>query len=331
MKIKIYGAGTWGTALAEVLVLNGHSVSLWHYRKEFINQIQNSLTHPNLSSYLLSKKIRFTNQIQTSNKFDFLIFAIPCQKLRGLLQKLDFTNINSIIISASKGLEKESGKTMSEVISENPQINTQKICVLYGPTHAEEVIKKIPTTIVASSIDEGVSKSVQKIFSNQFFRVYRNSDIKGVEIGGSIKNIIAIAAGICKGVGFGDNTIAAIIVRGCEEFSCLGKVLGANRSTFFGLSGMGDLIVTATSKHSRNRKVGEWIGQGLSISQIENNLNMVAEGIETTKAVRALAKEKNIDMPICFQVYEIIFNGKDPLLAMKELMTRKLKIEHKNN
>ncbi len=331
MKIKIYGAGTWGTALAEVLVLNGHSVFLWHYRKEFINQIQNSLTHPNLSSYQLSKEIRFTNQIQTSNKFDFLIFAIPCQKLRELLQKLDFTNINSVIISASKGLEKQSGKTMSEVISENPQINARKICVLYGPTHAEEVIKKIPTTIVASSIDEGVSKSVQKIFSNQFFRVYRNSDIKGVEIGGSIKNIIAIAAGICKGVGFGDNTIAAIIVRGCEEFSYLGKVLGANRSTFFGLSGMGDLIVTATSKHSRNRKVGEWIGQGLNISQIENNLNMVAEGIETTKAVRALAKEKNIDMPICFQVYQIIFKGKDPLLAMKELMTRKLKIEHKNN
>ena len=331
MKIKIYGAGTWGTALAEVLVLNGHSVFLWHYRKEFIDQIQNSLTHPNLSSYQLSKKIRFTNQIQISNTFDFLIFAIPCQKLRELLQKLDFTNINSVIISASKGLEKQSGKTMSEVISENPQINARKICVLYGPTHAEEVIKKIPTTIVASSIDEGVSKSVQKIFSNQFFRVYRNSDIKGVEIGGSIKNIIAIAAGICKGVGFGDNTIAAIIVRGCEEFSYLGKVLGANRSTFFGLSGMGDLIVTATSKHSRNRKVGEWIGQGLSISQIENKLNMVAEGIETTKAVRALAKEKNIDMPICFQVYQIIFKGKDPLLAMKELMTRKLKIEHKNN
>ena len=331
MKIKIYGAGTWGTALAEVLVLNGHSVFLWHYRKEFINQIQNSLTHPNLSSYQLSKKIRFTNQIQTSNKYDFLIFAIPCQKLRELLQKLDFTNINSVIISASKGLEKQSGKTMSEVISENSQINARKICVLYGPTHAEEVIKKIPTTIVASSIDESVSKSVQKIFSNQFFRVYRNPDIKGVEIGGSIKNIIAIAAGICKGVGFGDNTIAAIIVRGCEEFSYLGEVLGANRSTFFGLSGMGDLIVTATSKHSRNRKVGEWIGQGLSISQIENNLNMVAEGIETTKAVRALAKEKNIDMPICFQVYQIIFKGKDPLLAMKELMTRKLKIEHKNN
>ena len=331
MKIKIYGAGTWGTALAEVLVLNGHNVFLWHYRKEFIDQIQNSLTHPNLSSYQLSKKIRFTNQIQISNTFDFLIFAIPCQKLRELLQKLDFTNINSVIISASKGLEKQSGKTMSEVISENPQINARKICVLYGPTHAEEVIKKIPTTIVASSIDEGVSKSVQKIFSNQFFRVYRNSDIKGVEIGGSIKNIIAIAAGICKGVGFGDNTIAAIIVRGCEEFSYLGKVLGANRSTFFGLSGMGDLIVTATSKHSRNRQVGEWIGQGLNISQIENNLNMVAEGIETTKAVRALAKEKNIDMPICFQVYQIIFKGKDPLLAMKELMTRKLKIEHKNN
>ena len=331
MKIKIYGAGTWGTALAEVLVLNGHNVFLWHYRKEFIDQIQNSLTHPNLSSYQLSKKIRFTNQIQISNTTDFLIFAIPCQKLRELLQKLDFTNINSVIISASKGLEKQSGKTMSEVISENPQINARKICVLYGPTHAEEVIKKIPTTIVASSIDEGVSKSVQKIFSNQFFRVYRNSDIKGVEIGGSIKNIIAIAAGICKGVGFGDNTIAAIIVRGCEEFSYLGKVLGANRSTFFGLSGMGDLIVTATSKHSRNRQVGEWIGQGLNISQIENNLNMVAEGIETTKAVRALAKEKNIDMPICFQVYQIIFKGKDPLLAMKELMTRKLKIEHKNN
>ena len=192
-------------------------------------------------------------------------------------------------------------------------------------------MKKIPTTIVASSYNEKISKKIQDTFSNQFFRVYRNSDVLGVEFGGSVKNVISIAAGICRGIGYGDNTIAALLVRGSKELSRFGIALGAKRETFFGLSGIGDLIVTSTSKHSRNRQVGEWIGIGLSLKQISQQMNMVAEGIETTKAIMMVANNKNIEMPICSEVYKILFENKSALLAMNDLMTRELTSEYSNN
>ena len=331
MKIKIFGAGTWGTALAELLVQNGHEVSVWHYKSDFIQLINKSLIHPNLGSHRLSKKIHFTDDLNISPEIDIVVIAIPCQAIRDLLEKINFSGINPIIVSVSKGLEHDSGKTTSQVISENPNIDLSQICVLYGPSHAEEVMKKIPTTIVASSSSEQTSIKIQEAFSNQFFRVYRNSDILGVELGGSIKNVISLAAGICKGIGFGDNTIAALLVRGSKELANFGVGLGASKETFFGLSGMGDLIVTATSSHSRNRQVGEWIGEGLSLEQILQKMNMVAEGVETTKAIMMLAKEKNIEMPICSEVYQIIFEGKNALVAMNNLMTRELTSEYSNN
>ncbi|MAJ44125.1 MAG: glycerol-3-phosphate dehydrogenase [Candidatus Marinimicrobia bacterium] len=331
MKIKIYGAGTWGTALAELLVQNGHDVTLWHYNIEFIKYIKKSLIHPNLDSHRLSKKIDFTSQIDLSHEIDFVVIAIPSQAIRDLLAKINFDEVSPIVVSVSKGLENHTGKTISQVISENPNIKYNKICVLYGPSHAEEVLKKIPTTIVASSPNNQVAVKIQEAFSNQYFRVYRNPDTIGVELGGSIKNVISLAAGICKGVGFGDNTIAALLVRGSMELASFGVKLGAKNKTFFGLSGMGDLIVTATSNYSRNRQVGEWIGEGVKLEQISNKMNMVVEGLETTKAIMVLAKKNNIEMPICSEVYKVIFEGKNALVAMNNLMTRELTLEYENN
>ena len=331
MKIKIYGAGTWGTALAELLAQNGHDVLLWHYKSSFLKTLKKSLIHPNLGSHRLSKKIEFTNQIQLEKSIEIVVIAVPCQSVRDLIQNIDFTIHQPIIVSVSKGLEIGTGKTMSQVILDSVSIESDNICALYGPSHAEEVMKKIPTAIVAGALNINTSKKVQHTFSNPFFRVYSNDDIIGVEVGGSVKNVISLAAGICKGIGFGDNTIAALLTRGTKEIASLGATLGAKEETFFGLSGVGDLIVTATSKHSRNRQVGEWVGNGLSLEQISKKMNMIAEGVETTKAIMNLAEEKNVDLPICTEVYKIIFEGKNSLLAMNNLMTRELTSEYSNN
>ena len=331
MKIKIYGAGTWGIALAELLVQNGYDVTVWHYKHTFLNDLQKSLIHPNLDSHRLSKKVKFTDKIQFQSDVNMIVIATPSQSIRDLLQKINFTENNPIVVCVSKGLEKESGMTMSQVIHDVTNISNDKICALYGPSHAEEVMKKIPTAIVAASGSLDTAKIVQDSFSNQFFRVYSSDDILGVEFGGSIKNVIAIAAGICKGIGYGDNTIAALITRGTKELSRLGLVFGAKRETFFGLSGMGDLIVTATSNHSRNRKVGEWIGNGLTLGQIAKKMKMVAEGVDTTLAINKLAEIKNIEMPICKEVFHILFEGKNPVIAIGDLMTRELISEYLNN
>jgi len=331
MKIKIYGAGTWGTALAELLVQNGHDVLLWHYKSSFLETLKKSLIHPNLGSHRLSKKIEFTNQIQLKQGVEMVVIAIPCQSIRDLFHKINFSEFQPIIVSVSKGLEMDTGKTMSQVILDSTDLNPDNICALYGPSHAEEVMKKIPTAIVAGASNINTAKVVQDVFSNQFFRVYSSDDILGVEVGGSVKNVISLAAGICKGIGFGDNTIAALLTRGTKEIATLGATLGAKEETFFGLSGVGDLIVTATSRHSRNRQVGEWIGNGLSLDQISKKMNMIAEGVETTKAIMKLAKEKNVDLPICSEVYKIIFEDKNSILAMNNLMTRELTSEYSNN
>lgn len=331
MKITVYGAGTWGIALAELLAQNEHEVNVWHYKEDFINKLKKSLIHPNLNSHRLSKKINFTHEIQFQSNVDIIVIAIPTQTIRGFLEKLNFTKNKPIIVSVSKGLEKETGMTVSQVIYDVANLPSDKICALYGPSHAEEVMKKIPTAIVSASKCVETAELIQKVFSNQFFRVYRSSDIIGVEFGGSIKNVISIASGICKGIGFGDNTIAALLTRGTKELSQLGLLFGAKRETFFGLSGMGDLIVTATSKHSRNRQVGEWIGEGFTLDQISKKMNMIAEGVETTKAINSLVKQNKIDMPICKEVYQILFKGKNSVIAMGDLMTRKLTTEYSNN
>tara|TARA_B100000700_G_scaffold200300_1_gene220275 strand:- start:205 stop:1176 length:972 start_codon:yes stop_codon:yes gene_type:complete len=319
----VLGAGTWGTALSIVLNNNAHKVTLWHYKKDFIDKLGRDRIHPKLNCNIPST-IKFTNNINHINKYEMIVIAIPTQTIRETLDDLISIPENLLIVNASKGIEVTSLNTVSNILEEVTTISKNNIIALYGPSHAEEVVKKLPTTIVAASDNIDNARLVQDVFSNQFFRVYSNNDIIGVEIAGSIKNIIAIAAGISVGVGFGDNTLAALITRGIAEIKRLGLKMGAKESTFVGLSGIGDLIVTATSLHSRNRKLGYRIGQGEKYNDIIKGMTMIAEGVETSKAIYKLSKKINIEMPICNEVYNILFKNKDPKSAINDLMSRKL-------
>jgi glycerol-3-phosphate dehydrogenase (NAD(P)+) len=230
-------------------------------------------------------------------------------------------------VTVSKGIENNTYKRITEVIAEVGEVDPQKIVALSGPSHAEEVARKIPTAIVSASINLDSAQIVQEAFMNTYFRVYANDDVIGVELGGALKNIIALAAGICDGAGFGDNTKAALITRGLVEINRLGVELGARSNTFAGLSGMGDLVVTCMSKHSRNRYVGEQIGKGRALDEILDEMNMVAEGVKTTLSAYEIAQQKNVEMPITEQIYYVLFENKPPQEAMVDLMTRASKIE----
>jgi glycerol-3-phosphate dehydrogenase (NAD(P)+) len=246
------------------------------------------------------------------------------------MRKYDLND--TTFVSVAKGIENETFMTVSQIIKDvNPTIDGSNISVLSGPSHAEEVVNRIPTAVVVASEDENIAKYVQATFINSFFRVYSTTDVLGVELGGAIKNVIAIGAGIIDGAGFGDNTKAAIMTRGIAEVSRLGIKLGANPATFSGLSGMGDLIVTCMSKHSRNRFVGEELGKGKKLNQILKNMKMVAEGVESCKSLYQMALENNVETPIVKSVYNILFLGKDPVKETYKLMAREMKAEHENN
>lgn len=328
MKVSILGAGSWGTSLAKVLEENGHDVLLWHYKDEFVRQINNTHIHPFLSGVQLSNNLRFTSSLDEICGFgELLVSAVPSQALRSVLENFP-NNWNKLILSVSKGIENNTGMRMSEVISQALNLNNDKIAVLSGPSHAEEVSLKYPTTVVAASSDILLARKVQKLFSNNYFRVYSGTDVVGVEVGGAAKNIIALAAGICHGLGYGDNTMAALVTRGLEEIIRLGIKMNADRTTLTGLSGMGDLVVTAFSSHSRNRQVGERIGKGESLSNILRTMEMVAEGVETTRSMYTLSEDKNIEMPICHKIYQVLFENTSPRKAILELMGRELIDEH---
>ena len=252
-----------------------------------------------------------------------MVVAVPSHVVRELVSRaVDFIENNVIMVNIPKGLELDPLLTMRSVIGEETVGKNVSIVSLYGPSHAEEVVRKIPTTLVAASTDENSSKKVQYIFSSSVLRVYTNTDILGLELGGSIKNVIAIAAGICDGIGFGDNTKAAILTRGIAEMTRLGVALGAREKTFAGLSGIGDLFVTCSSKHSRNRFVGEEIGKGRKIDEIVSQMNMVAEGVKTAKAVFQLCQKHDVIMPISKAVYDVLYKDKDPRESVLELMTK---------
>lgn len=328
MKISILGAGSWGTSLAKVLEENGHAVLLWHYKEEFVHQINHTRIHPFLSGVQLSKNLRFTSSIDDICEFgELLVAAVPSQSLRSVLEKFP-KNWNKLILSVSKGIENNTGMRMSEVISQVLNLNNDKIAILSGPSHAEEVISKFPTTVVVASSDILFARQVQKLFSNNYFRVYSGNDVVGVEIGGAAKNIIALAAGICHGLGYGDNTMAALVTRGLEEIIRLGTKMNADRTTMTGLSGMGDLVVTAFSSHSRNRQVGQRIGKGESLADILGTMEMVAEGVETTRSMYTLSRDESIEMPICHKIYQVLFENISPRKAILELMGRELIDEH---
>jgi glycerol-3-phosphate dehydrogenase (NAD(P)+) len=285
--------------------------------------------HPNIPDFEFHSNIIFKKEIQTCIEgSNCVVVAVPSHGMRDIIEKSSsfFTN-EVIIVNVAKGIENGSLSTMGQVIKESSNLDSVQIVSLYGPSHAEEVIKGHPTTLVSASTDKSSAEYVQAIFSSDKLRVYTNNDIRGVELGGSLKNVIAIAAGICDGIGFGDNTKAALMTRGIAEITRLGVAMGANSDTFSGLSGIGDLIVTCQSIHSRNRYVGEEIGKGKSLASILDEIEVVAEGIKTTQSVFDLSKKYQVEMPICEGVYQILFNEKNPKEIVGKLMTRDLKFE----
>jgi glycerol-3-phosphate dehydrogenase (NAD(P)+) len=331
MKISVLGAGGWGTTLAILLHYNGHNVTLWEYKKSYARQlIKKRINTDYLPGIKIPKEILITSDIEeASDDKNLIVLAVPSQFLRGVVKKIDYKMIeDSILVSVSKGIEKNTLMTMSQMLKDVfPHISENQIGVISGPSHAEEVSKRVPTAVVAASVDIETSKAIQAAFITSYFRVYASTDILGVELGGAFKNIIAIGAGIIDGAGFGDNTKAAIMTRGVAEISRLGLSMGARPETFAGLSGMGDLIVTCMSRHSRNRYVGEQIGKGKKLKEVLDSMEQVAEGVETTRSAKQLAAKVGIETPITNEVYKILFEDKDPVKATTDLMTRDMKTE----
>lgn len=327
-RIAVVGAGGWGTALAMVIAQNFDEVLLWTRNNELVDEINSN--HHNLK-YLPNATIN-NNIIATSNTNDILnsdiiINAVPTQYIRYYYKDYGINLENKIIINSAKGVENNSNKTISGIFEEVYNIPRERFAVLTGPSHAEEVCIGVPTTVVVASESNNLAKFVQSIFTTDDFRVYSSNDVIGCEIGGSLKNVIAIAAGIIDGMGLGDNTKAALLTRGLAEIARLGEAMGAHHQTFSGLSGLGDLFVTCDSKHSRNRRFGERIGKGEKSENILSNSTLIAEGVYTSKSAFELSKKYKIEMPITEQVYKAIFENKNPKLAIQELMTRDSKNE----
>ena len=331
MKVSVLGAGGWGTTLAILLHYNGHDVILWEYKKSYAKElIKKHINSRYLPGISIPKEMKISYDLgESTGDKNLIILAVPSQFLRSVVKKIDFSDIkNSILVSVSKGIEKGTLLTMAQMLKDvHPLLGKDQIGVLSGPSHAEEVSRRIPTAVTAASEEPVTSKSIQAAFMNSYFRVYSSTDILGVELGGAFKNVIAIGAGIIDGAGFGDNTKAAIMTRGVSEISRLGSAMGAHPETFAGLSGMGDLIVTCMSKHSRNRYVGEQLGKGKKLKQILKSMEMVAEGVETSRSASQLAKKFDVETPITNEVYKILFEDKDPVKATTDLMTRDMKIE----
>lgn len=326
MKIGILGIGSWAIALASSLLDKGEEIIMWGRSEDQLQNLrEEGINHKYPLPCRLEGNIEFTSDIGKMRNLDFLINAIPTQNIREVLQKLGKISTNCVIINVSKGIEIERGKFISEIIAEFYPNNSY--AVLSGPSHAEEVAKKLPTTLVVSSTNKEAQTTIQNLLSQDSLRVYTNDDIIGIEVSSALKNIIAVAAGICDGLGFGDNTKAALMTRGIEEIKRLGLVLGADSKTFSGLAGIGDLIVTATSMHSRNRRCGILIGSGLSTEEAKRRIGMVVEGLSTVKAAQAMAEKYEVEMPITQALYKILYENYPAKKAVKELMLRNLKAE----
>ncbi len=330
MKIAIVGAGSWGTALAIHIGGLNHIVHLWVYEEDVYNDLKSERENKvYLPSFKIPDTVRVFNRLdETVGGCEIVIICIPSKYCRNVIKQLkDFVRFDSFIISATKGIETETFKRMSEVIMEELMIDNSRVGVLSGPSFAREVAAGHPTAVVIASINKKASLILQKELSSHTLRIYHNTDVIGVELGGSLKNVIAIAAGIIEGLGFGNNTMAALITRGLAEIKRLAKCMNASSETLSGLSGLGDLVLTCTGSLSRNRTVGIQLSKGLTIEQITSSMRMVAEGVTTSKAVIYLKNIYDIEMPISEKVYNIIYNNLNPREAIEELMLRDLKEE----
>ncbi len=327
MNIAIIGAGGWGTALALVAAERGHSVTLWTRTAERALDLQNNRQNNDyLPGIPIPTDINITSQDSDLSDNELYVFAVPSQSIREISLRLKrYIHPHSIIVSASKGIERHTLKRMTEVLAETLSATPNRLVALSGPSHAEEVARGIPTVVVAASKDFNAARKVQQAFMLSYFRVYSSLDLIGTELAGALKNVIAICAGILDGEGFGDNTVAALLTRGLAEMRRLGIALGADEQTFAGVAGLGDLVVTCLSKHSRNRRLGIAIGQGKTLNDILESMNMVAEGVSTTESGYELAKSHGIEMPIIEATYKILFEQKDVRQATIELMNREMK------
>lgn len=325
------GAGSWGTALAILLAKSGHDVVLWARRPEAAEAMRRTRRNPvYLTSALLPDSVSITSNIcEAVQDRDLWVFAMPAQAVRACaMQVRDETRKDLVCVSVAKGIEIGSLHTTTGVLADVLQsAPPERLGVLSGPSHAEEVAEEKPTTVVAAARSEDTVGEIQSVFAAPRFRVYRNSDLLGVEIAGSVKNVMALAAGIGDGLGYGDNTKSAIVTRGLAEIQRLGLAMGAKESTFAGLAGLGDLVVTCMSRYSRNRYAGERIGQGVSPEAVRQEMNMVAEGMSTADSVYRLAGRYDVEMPITEAVYRILFEGMAPRDAVEGLMARGLKQE----
>lgn len=325
MNICVLGFGSWGTAISGLLAENGHEVLAWTKDPRVIESMKWNENPYYFPGKKLSQNLKVTNDINFAiNDSDIVVIALPTQSIRNVIKKVEVGN--RIIVNLSKGIEIDSGLLVSQMCEELMEI-TSKFTTLSGPTHAEEVIEHIPTNIVAAGKDNEILKIVQSTFTTDYFRVYTNNDLLGVELCGALKNIYAIASGIIDGLGPWDNTKAALITRAIMEMSRLGQQMGAVRETFMGLAGVGDMIVTCTSKFSRNRHVGEQLGRGKQTGEILNSMHMVAEGVYTSKALKRMLDKRKIEMPIAQKIYEVLYENLNPLKGIDELMSRTPKPE----
>lgn len=326
-KITFLGGGSFGTALAVLLAEKDNIVSIYDRDKNVVNEINTKRTNEKYMKNLMipSGVVAFDNIDEAIEGAEYIVLAVPSHVIRNMCKMIKGKISKDVpIISIAKGIEEGSDKRLSVVIEE--ELNNP-VVILSGPSHAEEVSMKLPTTIVSTSKDMSFASKVQDLFMNSYFRIYTNDDLIGVEIGGAVKNIIALAAGVIDGLGYGDNTKAALLTRGMKEISRVGIALGGKAETFYGLTGMGDLIVTCTSMHSRNRRAGLLIGKGMSVEEALEEVGMVVEGVKACKAFYELKEKINISMPITDGLYKGLFEGKDPKVIIDELMMRDKKSE----
>lgn len=327
--LGVIGAGSWGIALSVVLADNGHTVKVWSLIEDEVKMLSEKHEHVDkLPGVIIPDSVTFTTSFQeTIHEKDMVVLAVPSPFIRSTAKQMaEFVANDQLIVVVSKGIEEDTLMILSDIVEQEiPQAN---VAVLSGPSHAEEVGRRLPTTVVAGAKTKEIAEKIQEYFMNQVFRVYSSSDILGIELGGSLKNVIALAAGMADGLGFGDNTKAALITRGIKEISELAVKMGARSETLSGLTGIGDLIVTCASQHSRNRKAGMLIGQGYSMQEAMDEVKMVVEGVYSAKAAYRLAEKYNVDMPIVREVNDILFGGQSAKQGVVDLMARDRKSEN---
>jgi len=328
-KISVIGMGSWGTTLAILLAEKGYPVIGWEWIKERAEEMQKTRENPFfLKGCPFPENLEVTHDLlYASKQSDIIVLAVPSHVVRHIVGQTKDELHEKNIVNVAKGIENETMLRMSQVIHDEAGTPLEKIATLSGPTHSEEVSKKFPATIVAASINEAYAKSIQRLFMTDYFRIYTSTDIIGVELGGSLKNVIAIGVGISDGMGMGDNAKAALITRGLREITRLGVACGANPHTFSGISGIGDLIVTCDSLHSRNRYVGNQLAKGYTLNEILSSMEMIAEGVNTTRSAYQLSHKMNVDMPITDHIHQVLFEGLSPREGVITLMTRSPKSE----